>query len=93
MSHTPGPWSAVGAFIENRNTGTAVCKTMCRFNNEGHFPVEVEADANARLIAAAPELAEALTNLLACSGKHYAHPAFIKARDDARAILVKLEGK
>jgi hypothetical protein len=104
QKHTPGPWSAVGAFIENRNTGTAVCKTMCRFNEEGHFPVEAEADANARLIAAAPELLEALrgfanlaeysdiVNSMATVLRPHERAGFVESFSKARAAIAKAEG-
>ncbi|ENM3028935.1 hypothetical protein AB7A55_004957 [Pseudomonas aeruginosa] len=59
--HTPGPWeySPVRGSI-------ALLHIYCA-DNKGPFHVErsdAETDANAKLIAAAPELLEALVNLL-----------------------------
>jgi hypothetical protein len=93
MSHTPGPWTAIGAFIENRHSGIAVCKTMCRLNDEGHFPVESEADANARLIAAAPDLLESLKAMLDdfCGYDMDKFDKELAAK--AEAAIAKAEGK
>lgn len=52
--HTPGPWRLNG----NRTI------TVGDFGKPGSFIAEVKNDANARLIAAAPELLEALEWLL-----------------------------
>ena len=63
--HTPGPWRyeeaevwATAPMRFNLTTaGTPMIATLCKHEDaEGGFPVE----ANARLIAAAPELLEAL---------------------------------
>lgn len=68
--HTPGPWRYEGAEVwatapmrfNLTTAGTPMIATLCRHEDaEGGFPVE----ANARLIAAAPELLEALTGLVA----------------------------
>jgi len=60
MSHTPGPWRMEefrkGSYLVTaRNAGTA---------REGIVAQHVPGIANARLIAAAPELYEALENLI-----------------------------
>ena len=67
--HTPGPWRYEGAEVwatapirfNLTIAGTPMIATLCKHEDaEGGFPVE----ANARLIAAAPELLEALSSLL-----------------------------
>lgn len=56
MRHTPGPWElATRARITTAENKADVCMTNIRLD---------EADANARLIAAAPELMEALELLI-----------------------------
>ena len=63
--HTPGPWRYEGAEVwatapmrfNLTTAGTPMIATLCKHEDaDGRFPVE----ANARLIAAAPELLEAL---------------------------------
>lgn len=76
--HTPGPWAVTGP------TGTTVCATTDR----GRYPVAfaegvslAQMDANAALIAAAPDL------LAACEALYTAVAADLspKARDEALA--------
>ena len=55
MNHTPGPWKVDRPYI--RGAGRVIA-TLESGRNEG------EDAANARLIAAAPELFEALENLM-----------------------------
>lgn len=61
--HTPGPWEATGNFVRSpmhqpEGLPRGVQIVECR---DGYFlPHTEEAKANARLIAAAPELLEAL---------------------------------
>ena len=61
--HTPGPWSVeksnLGPEIWNQNTRVA----RVNINHEYHADM-VDDQANARLIAAAPELLEALEAIL-----------------------------
>jgi len=53
--YTRGPWKAVGAFVITKDEKIDICST-CNVNN---LPVR-EQIANARLIAAAPDLLNAL---------------------------------
>ena len=72
MSHTPGPWvidyeGTVGhikAFVGDKTP--TVCKYGTDYRGERHSALEIEHqdDANARLIAAAPELYDSLKELL-----------------------------
>ncbi len=50
-THTPGPWTEVGRYIETDEC--TICEMFSARTRE-------ERDANQRLIAAAPELLEAL---------------------------------
>lgn len=82
---TPGPWKYVGddsfgAVIAS--TGFKVC------DNESYYPVAVEPD-DMRLIAAAPELVEALRELLSASERHIFATECQAERDAARAALAK----
>ena len=53
-TYTPGPWKlAAGRLIETTSGGFTI-------GREGWTGTPVELDANARLVAAAPELAEAI---------------------------------
>ena len=62
--HTPGPWSAIGRYVKSfgpsfLSGGREVCAVSNFTGSEG------ENEANARLIAAAPELLESLTQTVA----------------------------
>lgn len=64
---TPGPWYAFGAAVTNENPsmykpGTPLNVIACT-GDDGHEEQAAEQVANARLIAAAPELYEALLNI------------------------------
>lgn len=70
MKHTPGPWSYKPA---NHGTLASVqydpayvesgCNPVCICHHGGSYPDKATAEANARLIAAAPELLAALESL------------------------------
>lgn len=69
--HTPGPWKVMAygqSVMDSRNEFIASCVPEPR-----SAVGAAEADANARLIAAAPELLEALAGLV----KHYCPPPAI----------------
>lgn len=61
--HTPGPWQTDEAivFVEGKEEDFAICHTQAKHTNT--LPYETSL-ANARLIAAAPELLEAGEQLL-----------------------------
>lgn len=91
--HTPGPW-----YVSKRNPlrviesgpraiTLATCSTLGRGVTAEN--AQTEAEANARLIAAAPELCEALRNLLAVhEGEGGTLP---NATGMARAALAKVD--
>lgn len=63
MTHTPGPWKVDGYRIHTGDEQYPAYRTIAKVNvvNFGDFwAVEETAEANARLIAAAPALLEAL---------------------------------
>jgi hypothetical protein len=90
--HTPGPWFAQesirdGWYICARNVEHIVVDS----HDVGGFYGAIIKDADARLIAAAPELLEALENLLKVhegEGGTQRH-----AGDIARAAIAKAKGK
>lgn len=69
--HTPGPWEATGLSdkgtyykVRGSNIGEKWKIADCPFNKEDVASQKAEAEANARLIAAAPELLVALRNIV-----------------------------
>ena len=62
QKHTPGPWiaNADGRSIEAKTNGVLPLTTICIFPNPT-FPQDA---ANARLIAAAPELLDCLKDFI-----------------------------
>ena len=59
--HTPGPWTTTGPNVRADN-GALVATAQDHWND--HKTPQEEKEANAQLIAAAPELLAALKNLL-----------------------------
>lgn len=85
MSATPGPWRFVPWHVEE---GPPAVRCA-----EGWIVATTSSDDDARLIAAAPDLAEALFNLLAAVGEigltQAQIEAMAKACDAASAALIK----
>lgn len=68
VKHTPGPWALAGAYRGGRDTIKSVCKGFPEQWVAQALPIQgnrAEREANARLIAAAPDLLEALGDLMA----------------------------
>jgi hypothetical protein len=95
-SHTPGPWSACnlkgGGFEIHDMPECHESTVLCARNP--HSKKVQEFHANAILIAAAPELLEALDKLICIVGltafKHEAQLAVLQeAVDSARAVIAK----
>jgi len=82
--HTPGPWSFTVSAESGGNPSAwniiAPCGGVVAETGSGTD------DANARLIAAAPELLAALQNILA------ANPDLAEVADEARAAIAKATG-
>lgn len=87
---TPGPWK----WVEGKGTWRgSIEPDVCDFGDDTqYYPTEGEPpnEANAHLIAAAPDLYDALEALLVTKA-----PDFIPSRlwDDARAALAKARGE
>lgn len=93
MKHTPGPWWVEESGIRDR--GGYICHTRPaqRYpDQEERFIKEtVERAANKTLIAAAPELLEALQGILSCVSVRIDDPR-IEKFDAARAAIAKATG-
>ena len=61
--HTPGPWQIGGELISQEGTNIEIASVWAQSANRKFAPSQSKADANAHLIAAAPELLEALVTL------------------------------
>lgn len=90
-NHTPGPWVAESfdRFVREEATGGTIAR-VCE--NDGHTDEKARRampfKANARLIAAAPEMYEALKWALARLEGHDEQTE----NTDIRAVLAKVEG-
>lgn len=84
--HTPGPWK-----VREDYAGAQSVVSADAFLARVGPPNTEQAEANARLIAAAPELLEALQGLLAAV-EQGTLPGSGKAQDAARAAIAKATG-
>ena len=98
IKHTPGPWDWVGRDLES-NSPThceAVIQTGvdCGSYCYGGMPVLQISDADKRLIAASPDLLEALQDLIGWvpSSSHWHTDAPMKTLERARAAIAKATG-
>ena len=100
--HTPAPWNIAGlslkdheAFIIESESQT-ICWTSKILGKDNEF-VSAEDQANALLIAAAPELLEALVSLLPIVDQHVSIEALTKpeqlAVEAARHAIAKAKGE
>lgn len=83
MSHTPGPWLAGPYYIENAD-GKVVIKTE-----------NIMTIANARLIAAAPDMLQVLKFLTCIDFENFTeHDELLleSVREDAQAAIAKATG-
>lgn len=101
MTHTPGPW-IVGAEQDNR----AAIVSNCEYYHVAHVlrggaikkhrRTRQQTLANARLIAAAPDLltaCKAYEAYWAPTGKWSGDPALLEIRRQMQAAIAKAEGK
>lgn len=90
--HTPGPWTRkFGQDVYQGSGPFDALRLIATGTPTNGSPDELaEAFANARLIAAAPELLEALDELLAAA-ENFERPSD-KAIASARAAIAKAEG-
>ena len=91
-AHTPGPWHVEGQYVFSPPVASnPICATG---RHLGQAIEEVE--ANARLIAAAPDLLGALRFILAFyepGQRHLDTEAWKQAEGGARAAVAKAEGR
>lgn len=95
--HTPGPWRANASWIEGPAMALRVASVDWPSSTPGSAPREVgEAKANARLIAAAPELLSLAKRWIALDGgswnvERHASERFT-LRNETRDLIAKAEG-
>ena len=95
MAHTPGPWT-VGEWREPFSiTDSRVIRCGDKINDVTAFVTDSQLDheANARLIAAAPDLLEALQAFLGEHNGVYGVSATTTNIDRARAAIKKATGE
>lgn len=85
---TPGPWVAVGAWVEHTNDNVAdICNCDPDAVGQSHLGrSDDEVCANARLIAAAPDMLAALKTLVITRSSRQAIP-------EALAAIAKATGR
>ena len=94
--HTPGPWKMENSWITDQASLESIAKIVPK-----HDPYAPESErqhdiANARLIAAAPELLEALQKIAEFAnrnGNGYAVQLLDKSVAIAQAAIAKAEGR
>ena len=85
--HTPGPWNVTRTNTGVRSADAFLCRIWMLRNGQGV--------ANARLIAAAPDLLEALKRIydLPCDCPCEVGDDTVSAYDQALAAIAKAEGR
>jgi hypothetical protein len=96
--HTPGPWSIQGQWQLKTDTGEWVDAECVEAPKWGIIGAWVdascdEAAANARLVAAAPELLEACKSMLSSGGLIGDRPDVLSAVQKLRRAVAKAEGR
>ena len=94
MKHTPGPWIAVGTYVEHPDDKTAdICVCSTALFDQGHLGRSYEEEcANARLIASTLELLEALRGMLVEKPIDEILEYAETAKQKARAAIAKATG-
>lgn len=103
QSHTPGPWELEGRKIVSTSNSLIKFGYINKFNRKVIVyqpwlysdPSGNESESNARLIAAAPELLEALEGILANDGSRDCYDAMElrQFRELAKTAIAKATGK
>jgi hypothetical protein len=95
--HTPGPWRVGnGSFVISDHPAPGITGSDDVHHYGGHLICESVSQANARLIAAAPDLLEALKILsdYPISGGYALGPCISECdMQEIRAAIAKAEGK
>lgn len=88
MNHTPGPWEAkgwLGRYVQHRGSVVAVCQLE-----------DQNTEANAKLIAAAPDLLEAMEFTLSWMNswrvKEMKLPFYSEVETKLKAAIAKVKG-
>lgn len=81
--HTPGPWHSTGRYVGSGHAKMNICECS---DNSGCWSNAPEAVANARLIAAAPELLEAIEPFAHATLLHTGQVIGLTREDFERAI-------
>jgi hypothetical protein len=91
QKHTQGQWQAIEARVYNRFTvfGEPSSQMICSCYVSGDYTPIAEQNANAKLIAAAPDLLQVTKDFLLLAALHDWEGAAI---DFAKATLAKAEG-
>lgn len=97
--HTPGPWHVVTC-VEDDPTTRYIDDAPGEDGERGYYLAEVEhydlqeLEANARLIAAAPELLEALERIVSINGSTKGAQSLVdEFKHIARAAIAKAKGE
>ena len=89
---TPGPWINVGGWVDAKKSGD-LSSIICAIDSVASINPESVNDANANLIAAAPELLEALQCIIeACAWDTYGNPGY-ENLEAAKAAINKALGE
>ena len=112
--HKPGQWNVTGYLskssgsISIKRNGVWICDVMGSHITEsyspspGCFPTDIEARANAQLIAAAPDLLANLENIVTAIEEGISSEVMVEVRkrgeghsylESARAVLAKAKGE
>lgn len=94
ISHTPGPWYAVGYWVEHEDDSVAdICTCDPAAIGQEHLGrTGKEIAANVRLIAASPDLLAALRKLVRAIDRLPGNNPLDGLADEARAAIFKATG-
>ena len=98
-THTPGPWRVQGKYLEGGEYAPGMRLLIGvinshRFGSADRVPKKDEQDANARLIAAAPRMLDALREIDAWYDLiKQNYPEMVRPFTRARALLREIEGR